>query len=549
VNNPLVAERQDSTTGYTGVGIVESAVDLYHGVENGSWVEGGLGLVGTGLEMLSLVLDPLGTLLQYAVSWIIEHVGPLRDALNWLAGDADQIAAYAQTWQNVSEAVSRAKEDFTSEVANGTAGWSGATADAYRKTAATQAEHITAASSCSGTIGTVVQVVGVLVGTVRGIVRDLVAECVATLIARIPQWLAEEAVTLGFATPHVVAAAVTIIAKWVNKISDIITKLVRSVAKLRPLMTRLTEIWEAIKKGLRGLRKTTPNAPHSGPPNPVKPHTTPDVNPHGGTTTPSSPPPTTHGGDPVSTPPQTHGGDTGGTTTTSGTHGGQTTAPPTTHGGDTGGTTHTSGGGGEPPSNGGNGGSGKPPHDGDPTPSAPSPGDHPALPRRPKDLAEPHPELTPAERQALDQHHSDLEAKNPEKFSETNGDPDHNGKVRKHSEDEARIALDLQERGDFDSGYHRPTGPGQGDFITGDGTHWDMKSVHSDWPPGVPDDVRARPYPNGYNEADFRATVTDQFGKGRNVVLDTRNASDAHIADMVRIVKEEGWGGRIIWYP
>ncbi|MBY8852061.1 hypothetical protein K7G98_28795 [Saccharothrix sp. MB29] len=133
MNNPLVAERRDSTTGYTGIGIAESAADLYNGVSSGSWVEGGLGFAGTGLEMLSLALDPLGTLLQYAVSWIIEHVGPLRDALNWLAGDADQIAAYATTWQNVSRSVGRAHEVLTSEVGRGTAGWTGAAADAYRR--------------------------------------------------------------------------------------------------------------------------------------------------------------------------------------------------------------------------------------------------------------------------------------------------------------------------------------------------------------------------------------------------------------------------------
>ncbi|GAA3459265.1 hypothetical protein ACFFSW_08215 [Saccharothrix longispora] len=331
MNNPLVAERRDSTTGYTGIGIAESAADLYNGVSSGSWVEGGLGFAGTGLEMLSLALDPLGTLLQYAVSWIIEHVGPLRDALNWLAGDADQIAAYATTWQNVSQSVGRAHEVLTSEVGRGTAGWTGAAADAYRRSVAEQAEHITAAAGCSATVGTVVQVVGVLVGTVRGIVRDLVAECVATLVARIPQWLAEEAVTLGFATPHVVASAVAIIAKWVNRISDVITKLVRSVGRLRPLMNRLGEIWEAIKKGLRALKRAdAPGAPRT--PDPVTLPGSPDVKPRGGTTPSGTTAPSSTSGPTVSAPPPTHTPPA--TTTPAGTttpSGAPVSAPPVTH--------------------------------------------------------------------------------------------------------------------------------------------------------------------------------------------------------------------------
>ncbi|OLR90975.1 TNT domain-containing protein [Actinokineospora bangkokensis] len=266
MTNPLVAERQDSTRAYTGIGIVESAADVYHGVQDGSWVEGGLGVAGGGLEVLSLALDPIGTLGQYAVSWLIEHVKPLRDALNWLAGDADQIAAYAATWKNVEQAVSGVAADFKTEVTNGTAGWTGPAAEAYRRNTAQQNQHMAAAATGAGTIGTVVEVVGALVGTVRGIVRDLVAECVSTLLARIPQWLAEAGVTLGLATPHIVASAAALISRWVNRITDVITKLTRSVEKLRPIMAKLGEVWEAIKSGMRKLRTAshgaeTPDAP------------------------------------------------------------------------------------------------------------------------------------------------------------------------------------------------------------------------------------------------------------------------------------------------
>jgi uncharacterized protein YukE len=283
--NPLVAQRQDSTTAYSGIGIAESAMDVYHGVENKSWIEGGLGVAGTGLEALSLAMDPVGTLLQYAVSWLMEHVKPLSDALDWLAGDADQIAAYAQTWKNVGQETTAIAGDLAAEITNGTAGWTGAAADAYRARAKEQQDKITAAGTGANTIGTVVEVVGVLVGAVREIVRDLVAECVATLIARIPQWVAEIGGTLGIATPHVVASAVSLIAKWVNRIKDFITKLTRSLEKLRPIMTKLGEIWEAIRKAARRAPDGAPSSPDA--PNAVKSpagSTTPS-----GTTTPDTP--------------------------------------------------------------------------------------------------------------------------------------------------------------------------------------------------------------------------------------------------------------------
>ncbi|MBB5957685.1 hypothetical protein FHS29_004280 [Saccharothrix tamanrassetensis] len=585
MNNPLVAERQDSTKDYTGIGPIEAAEDLRQAFANGTWVDQGLALAGGGLEALSFVLDPFGSLIAAAVSWIIEHIGPLRQALNWLAGDADQIAAYAQTWNNVSQAVSRANETLVAEVNRGAAGWTGASADAYRASIAGQSRHIAAAASCSGTIGLVVEVSGVLVGTVRGLVRDLIAECVATLVARIPLWLAEEAVTLGFATPHVVASAVAIIAKWVAKIADKVTLLLRSIARLRPLLSRLDEVWELIKRGLKALRKAPdgPGAPK--PPDPVKKPGNTDVKPKGGDTgdtstsgtqggnnPPVSRPPETHGGDtggntntsgtgtnggnpPVSKPPQTHGGDTGGTggnTNTSGTTGGTVDTPPKPQGGDT----HTSGSGTgttNPPTDGSGGGSNKPPGDTNPPPTPGDPDPHP-LGRRPTDLTQPHPELTKAEKAALDKHLKELEAKNAERFQDTARDPDHKGKVRPGSKDEARVAFDLEERGY--GPFERPKDAagnlqsGRGDWVDSSGQHWDMKGINSDWPPDVPDHVRnSRPYTDAYNEQWFRETVQGQFGKGRNVILDTRNASAADIANVKAIVDKEGWGARVIFYP
>ena len=173
---------------------------------------------------------------------------------------------------------------------------------------------------------------------------------------------------------------------------------------------------------------------------------------------------------------------------------------------------------------------------------------HPALPRRPANADEPHPALTSAEKQDLEGHLNDLKELNPKKYAEATKDPDHNFKSTKGSEDEARISLDLLERGMFTENYRRPSGPKEGDFID-KGIHWDIKGIHSGWPPGVPEHVRARPFPNAYNSADFRSTLLKQFQLKRGVIIDTRNADQSAIDDMRRIVEREGWGDRVIWYP
>ncbi|MER7560556.1 hypothetical protein ABTZ46_26665 [Nocardioides sp. NPDC126508] len=174
--------------------------------------------------------------------------------------------------------------------------------------------------------------------------------------------------------------------------------------------------------------------------------------------------------------------------------------------------------------------------------------DGPTPSRRPGQ--DPHDELTDVQKSDLQNRRDDLAAQDPDRFDDLSKDPDHGGKSNKNSRDEAATIMDLDGRpgSPFENGITRPDGPAQGDFIS-DGQAWDIKTVHSDWPPGVPDHVRERPFPNGYTDQKFSDTVQDQIDRGRNVLIDTRNASQADLDSMRRMVEEKGWSGNVYWYP
>ncbi|WP_051362846.1 RHS repeat-associated core domain-containing protein [Amycolatopsis thermoflava] len=264
--NPLVAAPVSTTTGVTGIGILESAQDLSNGIKDGSWVEGGLGALGTGLEVLSMVIDPLGTLAQYGVAWLIEHVRPLKEALDWLAGDPPVIQSFADTWANVAAEVGTIAGDLGNEVNNGTAGWSGQAADTYRGAGAEQADALAGAAALADGISSGVMIMGTVVGFVREMVRDIVAELVGKLIT----WALEAACTLGFATPLIAAQATTAISSAVTRIADFIRKLVKTIGNVSPrisrIISKLDEIIQQLTKIGRKLGGdgTTPSAAHGG---------------------------------------------------------------------------------------------------------------------------------------------------------------------------------------------------------------------------------------------------------------------------------------------
>ncbi|CCH15749.1 Conserved hypothetical protein [Micromonospora lupini str. Lupac 08] len=256
VANPLIAARQDTTTAYSGVGLVESLVDLRHGIESGSWVDSTIGGFGTSMEVLATCVDPIGSVVSWGVAWLIEHVKPLSDALDWLAGDPDQITAYAQTWHNVSRHVTGQVTALSEAVRTEIATWTGPASEAYRRYSDEHLRHLAGLADASGLLGTVVEGAGLLVALVRELVRDLIADFVSVLAVRLWEWLAEAGLTLGLATPLVAAQVSTLVAKWAAKITGLLTALARSVSRLRPILSRLGDLLDTLRTALRGLRRT-----------------------------------------------------------------------------------------------------------------------------------------------------------------------------------------------------------------------------------------------------------------------------------------------------
>jgi hypothetical protein len=258
VSNPLVAQAHSSTTWYTGLGLVEDAAQIAGGIHNNSWVDGTLGTVGGSLDILGMAIDPLGSLVAWGVSWLMEHVKPLKEALDWLAGNPDAIAAHAATWENVSKFTLDARQQYSDAINHETTYWVGESGDAYRAHAGIHVSVMEGISTAAHGISYAVQGAGLIVGLVRGIVRDLIAQFIGTLAARLPQWLAEAGLTLGIATPVVIGQVANLVRTWVNKIQKFIRALLDSLRKLRPMVHRLGEILTELKQLLNKMARSNP---------------------------------------------------------------------------------------------------------------------------------------------------------------------------------------------------------------------------------------------------------------------------------------------------
>ncbi|MEV6301416.1 hypothetical protein AB0M02_18545 [Actinoplanes sp. NPDC051861] len=143
--------------------VAEDVARISSGIHDNSWVDATLSGVGGSLDALAVVVDPLGSLSAWGTGWLIEHVQPLRDALDWLAGDPAEITTHAATWQNVSASIVDSHRRLAAAVRSQTAAWEGAAASAYRNHAAAQLSALEAVGTATRAVSYAVEGAGLLV--------------------------------------------------------------------------------------------------------------------------------------------------------------------------------------------------------------------------------------------------------------------------------------------------------------------------------------------------------------------------------------------------
>jgi uncharacterized protein YukE len=249
--NPLVAARVDGPKdAWSGVWIAEDIELISQGISSGNWIDTTLGALGASLDGLAMISDPAGALLQYGVSWLIEQIKPLSEALDWLAGDPAQIATNAQTWRNVAASLHEDSTRLAAAAQHDLINWHGLAADAYQTWATQQQQAMTGLAKGAEAIATITEGAGFLVAAVRILVRD----AIATVVSRLIVYAIEEAGSLGFATPLVIEQATTLVASWAAKIARWLEALIASLRRLGPIITHLGELIGDLKNILNRLR-------------------------------------------------------------------------------------------------------------------------------------------------------------------------------------------------------------------------------------------------------------------------------------------------------
>lgn len=198
------ADAADEATdaAFEGSGVVSSWYDLGEAVQEQDAAGVAWAAAGAGLDTLGFVADPLGELAGAGVGWAIEHCWFLREPLDALAGDPQEISAAAGDWERVATELTAAAGAVRDGAAATGDSWAGEAADGYRTRAAEAAGTADRIGAEALRIADLVLQTGAVVGTQRALIRDTLADFVAGVISM----AVVTAVSGGAAAPATLAA-------------------------------------------------------------------------------------------------------------------------------------------------------------------------------------------------------------------------------------------------------------------------------------------------------------------------------------------------------
>ncbi|MFF2082378.1 WXG100 family type VII secretion target [Nocardia sp. NPDC058176] len=231
-----------------GITLAEGLDEVVEGIEKNDPFVSALGITAIGLDVASIVSDPIAYIGGQIVTWMLEHVQPIREAFDKVCGNNDVIQAYSKSWSSIGTEVLSVSEDFSAAVTQGTAQWQGAAGTAYRAYSGVQTGLVASLGVAANAMSELVRIVGEIINGVRTAIRDILAALAGKLIS----WTVKLLCTVGTGAIAIVAEALAELAKQLSSVSKIVAALIKDLKQFGTTATALRDVVDGIYKALAG---------------------------------------------------------------------------------------------------------------------------------------------------------------------------------------------------------------------------------------------------------------------------------------------------------
>ncbi|MFC4373787.1 WXG100 family type VII secretion target [Nocardia halotolerans] len=175
--------------------------------------------------------DPFNFLGTQLMTWMLEHVEPMRKSLDSITGNPDMVQAYSASWSAIAESLTTTAEQWAAALDTGIGEWVGDTAVAYHAIATELTGQIAEKAAVAQVLADCNEAMKGIVETVRGIVVEILSS-LAGMLAEMTVLLIASA---GTATPALIARALLDISLAATSVSQLLIELGKALISTKSM--------------------------------------------------------------------------------------------------------------------------------------------------------------------------------------------------------------------------------------------------------------------------------------------------------------------------
>ncbi|WP_336083770.1 hypothetical protein [Nocardia sp. SSK8] len=191
---------------------------------------------GTGTTLSKF--DPFSFLGSQLMSWMLEHVEPLRKTLESLTGSPDMVQGYTDSWKKIAEHLTTTAETWAAALDTGIGEWTGAASAAYRARATELTGQIAEKAAVAQVLSDANSGMKSIVETVKGIVTEILC----TLAGMLAEFTAIMIASAGTASPALISRALFEISTATMTVSQMIWQLVQALMSVKTMVKNAVQI-------------------------------------------------------------------------------------------------------------------------------------------------------------------------------------------------------------------------------------------------------------------------------------------------------------------
>ncbi|WP_446222824.1 hypothetical protein ACTWPB_24135 [Nocardia sp. IBHARD005] len=186
--------------------------------------------------------DPFNFLGAQLMSWMLEHVEPVRKSLESITGSPDVVQAYSDSWAEIAKHLTATAEQWATALDSGIGEWAGAAAEAYVATATELTGKIAEKAAVAEVLAECNTAMKGIVETVREIVVEILSN-LAGMLAEVTALLIASA---GTATPALIARALFDISLATMTVSQMLIELSQALIDAKTLAQSAVKIIQGV---------------------------------------------------------------------------------------------------------------------------------------------------------------------------------------------------------------------------------------------------------------------------------------------------------------